>query len=102
TAFSVKPLSVLANDPNGVTGRARVGTTPIIHWNDLVTIKSAACPGGGTATATLNPGNGAGSTNVTLAETPAGSGIYVGGNTAPLNPGHDNSPIHVTEPSSPG
>jgi carboxypeptidase family protein len=63
---------------------------------------NAACPGGGTATATLNPGNGGGSTNVTLAETPAGSGIYVGGNSAPLNPGHDTSTITVTVPSCPG
>lgn len=102
TSFSVKPLSVLGNDPNAVTGRARAGNSPIIHWNDLFTIKYAACPGGGTATATLNPGNGAGATNVTLTETPAGSGIYVGGNAAPLNPGHDNSTISVSVPSCPG
>ncbi len=98
TAFSVKPLSVLANDPNGVTGHVRNGNSPVIHWNDVFTIKYASCPGAGSGTYTLHPGNGATADFTgTLAETPAGSGIYVG-TAGPLNPGHDGSTIAVSIP----
>jgi hypothetical protein len=94
TRFAVKPLSVLANDTNGVTGRARNGNSPVIHWNDVFTIKYASCAGG-TATYTISPGNGAGTSTGTLTETPAGSGVYVG-TAGPLSPGHDGSTIAVS------
>jgi Cellulose binding domain/Glycosyl hydrolase family 12 len=93
TQFSVKPMSVLANDPNGVTGRARAGNSPIIHWQDTFALKYASCAGG-TATYSITPGTGTPPINGTLTETPAGSGVYVA-TVAPLIPGHDGSTISV-------
>jgi hypothetical protein len=53
TPFSVTPLSVLANDPKGVTGRARAVNSPIIHWYDLFTVKHTACHDTSTLTGTV-------------------------------------------------
>jgi hypothetical protein len=101
TQFSVKPLSVLANDPAGVTGRARAGNSPIIHWNDQFTIKYASCVGAGTGTYTITPGTGTPPVTGTLTESPAGSGIYTA-TAGPLVPGHDGSSIAVSIPCAGG
>jgi hypothetical protein len=95
SSFEVHPLSVLATAANGATGRSRVGTSPLIQWQDQFTIKYAGCTGATAHTYTVTPGNGVTPVTGNLAETPAGSGIYVA-TASPMIPGHEGSTIGVS------